>query len=170
MSTGPEPGDTRPAAPMRTERAPEVVVVPPGLYTLRTIVLGAAAVVGAVGLMIFVQATPDTLPGPMEAAVRFQPGAAADGAGCGQACLGRAVAVRELDSLPMVLDTQALAVVSRAEPERPWAATPPPTARLPEAGDSDHGGGRKGNDNSGKDRDKGNKGGGEGKHNGDEDD
>ncbi len=170
MSTGPDPWGTRPVAPLRAERAPEIVVVPPGLYTLRTIVLGAAAVVGAVGLLVFVQA-PDALPGPVEAAVRFQPGAAIDEAGCGQACLGRAVAVRDLDALPMVLDTEALAVVTRAVPERPWAATPPPAADRPaEAGDGERGGDGKGGDTSGKDGGKGNKGDGEDKHKGDGDD
>lgn len=170
MTTGPDPWGSRPVAPRGAEREPEIVVVPPGLYTLRTIVLGAAAVVGAVGLMVFVRA-PDALPGPMEAAVRFQPAAATDGAGCGSACLGRAVAVRDLDALPVVLDTQALAVVARAEPERPWAATPPPaTVRLAEAGDGDHGGDGKGSDTSGKDRGKSDKGKGKGKQKGGEDD
>lgn len=113
---------------------PEMMVVPPGLYTLRAIVLGAAALVGAIGLLVFVQA-PDPVVGPAEAAAGLRMGDLVTGEGCGTGCQGRAVAVRELDTLPAGLDAPALDAVTRTGSEAPLAAPPSPTAgRQPEAG------------------------------------
>lgn len=106
-------------------RAPEIMDVPPALYTLRAIVLGVAATLGAVGLLAFVQ-VPGAVPAPSEAAAGLLPTDLAARAGCGSVCLGRAGVIHQLDALPDVLNAEALAVVTRAEPEAPLAATPPP--------------------------------------------
>ncbi len=133
---------------------PEVMVVPPGLYTLRAIVLGAAALVGAIGLLVFVQA-PDPVVGPAEAAAGLRMGDLVTGDGCGTACQGRAVAVRELDTLPAGLDAPALDAVTRTGSEAPLAATPSPTAgRQPDAGPKREG--DEGDDTDGSSSGKGN--------------
>jgi hypothetical protein len=110
----------------RGGRAPEIMEVPPALYTLRAIVLGVAAALGAVGVLAFAQ-MPGAVSAPSEAAAGLQPTDLAP-AGCGATCLGRAGVVRQLDALPTVLDIGALAVVTRAQPETPLGATPPPAA------------------------------------------
>jgi len=122
MNTGSDRRAASPAACSREERTPEIAAVPPALHTLRAIVLGVAAVIGAMGALAFVR-VPDVVPEVSDAAARS--GLAA-GQSCEMPCLGRAVGVRELDVLPVGLDAGALAVVARAEPEPPMAATPPP--------------------------------------------
>lgn len=135
MSTGADLRRAEPVTPLPAERTVEMVAVPPGLYTLRAIVLGAAAVIGAIGVLTFLQ-VPSTLPGPAQAAAELGQTGLEARAGCGAACLGRAGAIREVDVLPEgLLPTVALGAVTRAEPEPPMAATPPP-ATAPQA-DSD---------------------------------
>lgn len=125
MSTAAGPPPSGGATEPRVGRAPEIMDVPPALYTLRAIVLGVAATLGAVGLLAFVQ-VPGAVPAPSDAAAGLLPTDLAARAGCGSVCLGRAGVIRQLDALPDVLHVEALAVVTRAEPEPPLAATPPP--------------------------------------------
>ncbi len=117
------------------ERVPEIVVVPPGLHALRVIVLGASALIGAIGLVVFVQ-VPNPVRRPADAAAAgARASDPATGAGCGTACRGRASILRPVDLLPAGLDTHVLDEVARAEPDGPMAATPPSTGgHHPEAG------------------------------------
>ncbi len=98
-----------------------MVVVPPALHTLRAIVLGAAAVLGAVGLVAFVR-----VPSPEAAPANLRRADLDARVGCGTPCLGWAGAAREVDALPMGPSSEALAAVALVEPEPPLAATPPP--------------------------------------------
>ena len=127
MSTGAELRRVEPITPVPAERTVEIMDVPSALYTLRAIVLGAAAVIGAIGVLTFLQ-VPSALPHPAQAAAELgQTGLEARG-GCGAACLGQAGAMQELDVLPEGLHTVALGAVARTEPEPPLAATLPPAA------------------------------------------
>lgn len=139
MSTGAGRRQAGSATRQRAERAPEIMDVPAALYTLRAIVLGAAATIGAVGVLAFAQ-VPAAVPAPSEAAAGLQRTDLAARAGCGTACLGRAGVIRQLDVLPDLLGSEALAVVARSEPEPPLAATPPPAVAhraSPGPGDDD---------------------------------
>lgn len=135
MSTRPDLWGSRTVTRSRGDRTSEIVVVPQALYVLRASVLGAAAIIGVVGTLAFVQ-VPSGVRGPAEAAAGLNPMDLAARAGCGSGCLGRAGVMHELDTLPVVLDAELLADVTRAEPEAPMAATPPPaTVRLKTGGD-----------------------------------
>lgn len=128
MTTGAELRRAEPVPPLSAQRTVEDVDVPPALYTLRAIVLGAAAVIGAIGVLTFLQ-VPSALPAPAEAAAGIGQHGLEVRAGCDAACLGRAGTIRELDVLPEgLLPTVALGAVTRAETEPPMAATPPPVA------------------------------------------
>ncbi|MEZ5330450.1 MAG: hypothetical protein R2991_00005, partial [Thermoanaerobaculia bacterium] len=70
---------------------------------------------------------PDSVPSPAQAAAGARLSDLASRTNCGEPCLGRAVAVQEVDVLPGGLEAaRALGVVTRAETEAPMAATPPP--------------------------------------------
>lgn len=146
MSIGSDLRGSRPASPSRPERTPDIAAIPRALYTLRAIVLGAAAIVGVIGVLAFVQ-MPDVVPDASEAAAGIRPDGLASGFDCEAPCLGRAVAARELDVLPMALDYGALALVTRAGPEPPMSATKPPGSGP--APDASRGGDDAGEDDEG---------------------